>query len=75
MNTTADSTPPSGKLDFDLNVVSDSDEHSQDSITWSEDEEKKLVRKIDCVVMPLLVIAFMALQYDRGNDLEVPDLR
>ena len=33
---------------------------------WTADEERKLVRKLDCLVMPLLIIAFFALQLDRG---------
>jgi len=34
---------------------------------WTEDEERQLVRKIDRLVMPLLMLAFFALQLDRGN--------
>ena len=34
--------------------------------TWTEDEERRLVRKLDCLVMPLLIVAFFALQLDRG---------
>ncbi|KAH7052381.1 major facilitator superfamily domain-containing protein [Macrophomina phaseolina] len=34
---------------------------------WTEEEEKKLVRKIDMILMPLLVLPFIALQLDRGN--------
>ncbi|KAK1778291.1 major facilitator superfamily domain-containing protein [Copromyces sp. CBS 386.78] len=36
-------------------------------VDWTEEEEKKLVRKIDLVIMPLLVIGFFSLQLDRGN--------
>lgn len=38
-----------------------------DSIEWTEDEEKAIVRKLDRVVMPLLMLGFFALQLDRGN--------
>ena len=34
---------------------------------WTEGEERQLVRKIDRLVMPLLMLAFFALQLDRGN--------
>jgi hypothetical protein len=34
---------------------------------WTEEEERRLVRKIDLIVMPLLMLAFFALQLDRGN--------
>jgi hypothetical protein len=36
-------------------------------ITWTEAEEKALVRRIDFLVMPLLILGFFALQLDRGN--------
>ncbi|KAM0522802.1 hypothetical protein D7B24_002753 [Verticillium nonalfalfae] len=36
-------------------------------LQWTEEEEKKLLRKIDFVVMPLLIAGFFALQLDRGN--------
>lgn len=34
---------------------------------WTDEEEKALVRKIDFLVMPLLMLSFFALQMDRGN--------
>jgi hypothetical protein len=34
---------------------------------WTEEEERILVRKIDLIVMPLLMLAFFALQLDHGN--------
>ncbi|KUI65292.1 hypothetical protein VM1G_00787 [Cytospora mali] len=37
------------------------------NIDWSEDEEKKLVRRLDFIVLPPLVLALFALQLDRGN--------
>lgn len=40
---------------------------SLDEVRWTEEEEKQLVRKIDCLVMPLLIAAFFALQLDRGT--------
>ncbi|KAM0334504.1 hypothetical protein ACHAQA_001533 [Verticillium albo-atrum] len=36
-------------------------------LQWTAEEEKKLLRKIDLIVMPLLVAGFFALQLDRGN--------
>ena len=44
-------------------------ERSEESsaVDWTEEEEKQLVRKIDSIVMPLLMLAFFALQLDRGN--------
>ncbi|KAH7304701.1 alternative sulfate transporter [Stachybotrys elegans] len=35
--------------------------------TWSEEEERRVVRKLDCLLMPLLVLGFFALQLDRSN--------
>ncbi|KAG7292871.1 hypothetical protein NEMBOFW57_002916 [Staphylotrichum longicolle] len=43
-----------------------SDDEGQE-ITWTDEEEKVLVRRIDFIVMPLLILAFFALQIDRGN--------
>ena len=40
---------------------------SLDEVRWTEEEEKRLVRRIDCLVMPLLITAFFALQLDRGT--------
>ncbi|KAE9376566.1 MFS transporter [Stipitochalara longipes BDJ] len=37
------------------------------TVDWTPDEERRLVRKLDRIVMPLLMLAFGALQYDRGN--------
>jgi MFS family permease len=34
---------------------------------WSEAEEKVLVRKLDLLLMPLLIAGFFVLQLDRGN--------
>lgn len=34
---------------------------------WSLEEERKVVRKLDCIVMPLLILVFLGLQLDRGN--------
>ncbi|KAM0555915.1 hypothetical protein ACHAPJ_006317 [Fusarium lateritium] len=35
--------------------------------TWTEDEEKAVVRKLDFILMPLLVLGFFSLQLDRSN--------
>lgn len=37
------------------------------NLEWTDSEEKALVRKLDRIVMPLLMLAFFALQLDRGN--------
>ena len=37
--------------------------------SWTEEEEKRLQRKIDRLIMPLLMFAFFALQLDRGKAL------
>jgi MFS family permease len=34
---------------------------------WSEDEERNIVRKLDLIIMPLLIAGFFVLQLDRGN--------
>ncbi|KAL4875118.1 major facilitator superfamily domain-containing protein [Aspergillus karnatakaensis] len=34
---------------------------------WSEEEEKKLKFKVDTILIPILGLAFFALQLDRGN--------
>jgi len=39
----------------------------EQQLTWSEEEEKRLVRKVDWIVMTLLILGFGALQLDRGN--------
>ncbi|KAL2165666.1 hypothetical protein VTG60DRAFT_4049 [Thermothelomyces hinnuleus] len=44
-----------------------SDDEGQELLTWTEDEEKALVRRLDVLVMPLLILGFFALQLDRGN--------
>lgn len=46
---------------------SDSYASSDSQPDWTEEEEKKLVRKIDLILMPLLILPFIALQLDRGN--------
>lgn len=34
---------------------------------WTEDEERRVKRKIDFILLPILGVAFFALQMDRGN--------
>ncbi|WQF90445.1 hypothetical protein CDEST_15459 [Colletotrichum destructivum] len=36
-------------------------------IDWSAEEEQRLVRKVDLLIMLLLILAFFALQLDRRN--------
>ncbi|KEZ40897.1 hypothetical protein SAPIO_CDS7896 [Scedosporium apiospermum] len=40
---------------------------SDGQLEWTEEEEKALVRKVDFLLMPLLILGFFALQLDRGN--------
>ncbi|CAI4212299.1 unnamed protein product [Parascedosporium putredinis] len=47
--------------------LSGSDGAEIDFVEWTEDEENRLVRKLDFLLMPLLVLGFFALQLDRGN--------
>ena len=39
----------------------------QDTIEWTPHEENRLVMKLDLIVMPLLMVVFLALQLDRAN--------
>ncbi|KAL1873987.1 hypothetical protein VTK73DRAFT_638 [Phialemonium thermophilum] len=57
------------KLRPDIQVSSGSDTENADSADqdWTDEEEKALVRKIDLIVMPLLILGFYSLQMDRGN--------
>ncbi|KAH8172467.1 major facilitator superfamily protein [Sarocladium implicatum] len=55
---------------LDSTVVKDQDvvsTGSDDGLTWTEQEEKALVRRVDSIIMPLLVFGFFVLQLDRGN--------
>lgn len=44
-------------------VVVDGNTH----VDWSEDEERRVKTKIDFILLPILGVAFFALQMDRGN--------
>lgn len=44
-------------------------------IDWSPEEERKVIRKLDCIVMPLLILVFIGLQLDRGNMCVCPGCR
>ncbi|KAK7530460.1 major facilitator superfamily domain-containing protein [Phyllosticta citricarpa] len=46
---------------------STSNDASELCVDWTVAEEKTLVRKVDLVLMPILILPFMALQLDRGN--------
>ena len=63
---------PTNAVDVDEKQIagteSDSDaNHEQPVKDWTDEEEKRLVRKVDGIVMPLLIAAFFVLQLDRGN--------
>ncbi|THY34680.1 alternative sulfate transporter [Aureobasidium pullulans] len=47
--------------------TSGSDGVPTSTVDWTQDEEKKLVQKLDFTVLPLLTMVFFALQLDRGN--------
>ncbi|SCO35396.1 related to nicotinamide mononucleotide permease [Fusarium fujikuroi] len=54
----------------DYSSSRDNDSNGPDqrcSIDWSETEERALVRKLDLLIMPLLIAGFFVLQLDRGN--------
>ncbi|KAJ4264354.1 hypothetical protein NW762_005551 [Fusarium torreyae] len=52
---------------MDAQTEKDSQDVSAELIPINEEEEKRLVRKVDLLLMPLLVLGFFALQLDRGN--------
>jgi MFS family permease len=37
------------------------------TVDWSPEEEKKAKRKLDLIIMPILLLGFFCLQLDRGN--------
>ena len=51
---------------LDLPVV-ESPSKDDVGLIWTPEKERRLVRKLDRLVLPLLIIAFFALQLDRGN--------
>ncbi|KAK1833850.1 hypothetical protein QBC39DRAFT_424607 [Podospora conica] len=50
-----------------LSVESKGSASDEEEFTWTEEEEKALVRRLDLLVMPLLIMGFFVLQLDRGN--------
>ncbi|KAF4457742.1 hypothetical protein F53441_366 [Fusarium austroafricanum] len=56
---------------LDKAVISSQDGSTSDlehiEVDWTDEEEAKLIRKVDFTIMPLLVLGFFALQLDRGN--------
>ncbi|CUM57877.1 unnamed protein product [Debaryomyces tyrocola] len=50
-------------------TIIDADNGEAETITkdWSYEEEMKVTRKLDFLLMPLLFFAFFILQIDRGN--------
>ena len=57
-----------GELDDPLDDDAFDELPSKDQLIWTPEKERRLVRKLDRLVMPLLIIAFFALQLDRGNN-------
>lgn len=37
------------------------------SADWTPEEERRAKRKLDMIIMPLLILGFYCLQLDRGN--------
>ncbi|KAF5004552.1 hypothetical protein FDECE_8965 [Fusarium decemcellulare] len=48
-------------------VGNEVDSNPNSDLQWTEQEERALVRKVDLLIMPLLILGFFALQLDRGN--------
>ncbi|VUC26854.1 unnamed protein product [Clonostachys rosea] len=42
-------------------------EEENDDLFWTEEEEAALLRRVDILLMPILILGFFALQLDRGN--------
>ncbi|KAB2570445.1 putative transporter [Lasiodiplodia theobromae] len=42
-------------------------ERDEESVSWTAEEERKVLRKLDFFLMPLLVLGFFVLQLDRSN--------
>lgn len=56
------------KLLSDDGLATPSSESSpKDDFIWTPAEERRVQLKLDAMVMPLLIVAFFALQLDRGN--------
>ena len=58
----ASETPPNGKVESTNTEV-----HDANTIEYTKEEERKLVRKIDFVVVPVLVILYLLSFLDRSN--------
>lgn len=37
------------------------------SVAWTPEDEKRLLRKVDFLVLPILWLCYVMLQLDRGN--------
>lgn len=56
--------------------VNEVESHSTISLTWTEEEEKRLVRKIDLLLMPTIwlmyllsyMVCLLVLEYDSGTN-------
>ncbi|KLO83673.1 nicotinamide mononucleotide permease [Fusarium fujikuroi] len=55
------------KADKETHDLNDAPQSIVAQSVWTEDEEKAVVRKLDMILMPLLVLGFYALQLDRSN--------
>ena len=67
----ADEKKISGFADDGESASPTTDALSLNEVRWTAEEEKRLVRKIDFLVLPLLISAFFALQLDRGMSIDV----
>ncbi|KAH6001583.1 hypothetical protein HBI83_211270 [Parastagonospora nodorum] len=68
------STQPNGSVSVPLEGVDEkqlapicSRSDQAEVVSWTTEQEAKVVRKLDFYLMPLLVLGFFVLQLDRGN--------
>lgn len=66
-NQTYDNSPTEGKEGLSDEEVVAINVDETTIADWSEDEELRVKRKIDFILLPILGVAFFALQMDRGN--------
>lgn len=52
-------------LENDMNMADEGDEKRD--VFWTEQEERRVVWKMDCFILPFIVFGFFALQLDRSN--------
>ncbi|KAI0025911.1 major facilitator superfamily domain-containing protein [Xylariomycetidae sp. FL0641] len=55
------------KVDSNGESVPSTADSSQHEVTWTQHEERMVRLKLDCYLMPLLILGFFVLQLDRSN--------